>query len=1230
MAFLPRVNQNPSVPPDEFNPQEMDNSIRSGYRDIQEMGPGTPPAKSTLSPNNDGSNYLAGGRQNPLNEVIYESQGRRLAGQTWLPRIMSKLDEGGNKTTEFVMPPGGAEEDNTDFTGIDVLDNTLSLGVNAARGTARVAGATATNIAKHTLGFGEWMLDTVRKNTPQINAAVPGAAPITAGIDSLAKLGDYLLNTKEFTDTDRNFIDENFPTTPVANEGERLVSDMAAMIAGGQVGKNIGESFVKQFWNTARKIDATSAAAKTQAFAKAVGVVIPAEAAGSAAMTPSNAEPITGNHFLDNLAMAYSLSAVGKGIGTASRFANDKILGGFRNKATPNNSMRAFMEHIDPVLNQVAGKIPDDEVARRARVLGDIANKNSIFETGLGNVENSTLVLDTTTAMAMNDAAKQYYEASYGFLKDRMAPEEWTAFVDNNAQRLIENLRGIKKSRILKGSDVVEAKDADLYKQTENLFTESADNKMLEGDVVEQMAGAVNTPLEGLTGAKADLLTARNRQIVAQDALTQEYNDNALTKALEDFKRQDFLGTNAEAREKFRTMSMDGLVKAWKSDKAEVDAAYAAIPKETYDYAALADSIIAAGQEDTALAALKVKPGGATVERIVGEGADEIEAAADLATKRSELINQLRDRFPDINALWNEGRSVLSRQINNAYEANAGGATFDVSQTEAIRKAIDDIVGKSTNPQVIAAQNRHKQFANTWLVNEQLKNFDEAMSKVRTIDGVDVGIDEAKTSAYEAMQSAISDPTKLQMPRIITAIKDPTASANVQEYMLGESLSNLVMGMKAGESLSTAQYIKELTPLIRYMDENGYLRANFEATLKVLNDAEQGLVSADKAFEQALSTAKSIKAQASEKAAVKYFTTNLDQVTNPESTTVASFTTNPRAAFNELFSSREAAGEIPKLIQEVAAVDPIAAEGVRSQYLRYIRDEYFTSRAVGVDTSTGVPDFARNPSAGKLNKSLNTSRDNVINTINTVLAPDDAKAVITILDLLDKKVNLDTAKAFTGGSDTIANSATAQQSTQLITRMVFGPLSREGSLVNALASLWTSGWQGNNDKIAMGMLDMFITDPHFLSNTAALMKNGADDGKIINAFKAVHNAAGPLAYSYVGANKAPIDQETDDMLNNSDKVNLTDQQLANSSLGPMFEQFAKVPMKWRGRPQSTNIEDRRPANNETPMERSKRLANENDAKTTFRLPTGTMTDEEASAFMKRRSAPTPMPRLKGR
>lgn len=1232
MVFFPKVN---TVPPDDFElPEDYEprnagaqGSVTSADPDDELVLDDEPSLDVTapLATGNDGRIYEPGGASNPVNQELYKTQGQPLAGQSWLPRTMSKLDDKGNKTTEFVMPPSGAATAEGPITGNEAIDKPLRGAVDVARGTTRAAAYAASNVAKHTLGFGEWLFDLAQQPDAEVNGVSINVAK------HLGRLGDYLLNTKEFTDTDKNFFDQNFPTTPVANEGEKLVGDMAAIMIGGQAGKNIGETIIKQFWNKARKIDATSAMAKAQAFAKAVGVTIPSEAAGASIVTPSNMEPITGNHFLDNLAMTYGLSAIGKAIGGAARFANDKVLGGFRNKATPNNSMRAFMEHIDPVLNEVAGKIPDDEVAARARILGEIANKNSSFETGLSNVENSTLQLDTTTAMAMNDAAKEYYERAYDFLKPDMSPEQWQAFVDNNAQRLIENLRGVKKSRVLRGSDVVEAKDADLYKQTESLFTESADNMALEGDVMGQMESAVQAPMDELAGAKTDLVTAKNRQIIAKDALDQEYNDNALTKALEDFRRQDFLGTNEASRAEFRSMSMDGLVKAWKADKAEVDAAYKAIPREPYDYGELADSIIAAGQEDTALAALKVKPGGSTVERIVGEGADEVEAAADLATKRAELVNSLRERFPDINSLWNEGRSVLSRRISNAYDANAGGATLDVSQTEAVREAIDDIVGKSTNQQVIDAQNRYKQFANTWLVNQQLKSFDEAMSKTRTIDGVEVGIDDAKAVAYETFQSAITDPTKLQMPRVLEAIKDPTASSTAQEYMLGESLSNLVMGMKAGEPLSTAQYIKELTPLVQYMDEGGSLRANFEATLKVLNDAEQGLVSAEKAVAQAMDTATQIKAKASENAAVKYFTKDLDQITNPESTTVASFTSNPRAAFNELFKSKEAADEIPRLIKEVEAVDPIAAEGVRSQYLRYIRDEYFTSRAVGVDTATGTPDFARNPSAGKLHKTLNTSRDNVVNTINAVLAPEDAKAVTTILDLLDKKVNLDTAKAFTGGSDTVKNAATAQQSTYLITRMVFGPLNHKATLINSITGLWTAGWQQGNDKIAQQMLDLFITDPHFLSKTAALMKNGADDGAIINGLKAIKNAAGPLGYAYVGAKKPPVDQETENMLND-ERANLTDQQLAESSIGPMLDAFSEVPMKWRGREQSANIEDRRPKNGENPLEARRREYLQNDK--TYKLPfpedDSTMSDEEAAVFMKKRSAPKPMPRLKDR
>lgn len=1250
MVFLPlkpKTKTGSIIPAKPYSAQEEDNDAISGYDEIQEMMANRQPITNdeVLSSGNDGSNYRRGPvedgiersqQYNPVNQEIYKAQGNPLFGVEGLPRTTSKLDLEGNKTTEFVMPPGGAQEDNTDFTGIDPLDNTLSLGVNTLRGTARTAGYAASNTLKHTLGFGEWLLDTAQG----FNAEVGGVS--INPVKPLAEFADWLLNTKEFTDVERNYIDQHFPTTPVANESEKFIGDMVGMIVGGQAGKKIGEHVaagvpgvishaLSRFWSEANKRDPVNAKEKLERFAKAVTVSIPSEAAGASITTPSNMEPITGNTFIDNLAFTYGLSLVGKGVQGAGSWAGDKVLGGFKSKATPENITRSFMQHIDPQLAQTLGKTSDQEIARRAKILGEIANKNATFETGLSRVENPTLQLDTTTAMSMDDAARQYYEGAYQFLKKEMSPEEWSVFLDTNSQQLISNLRGLKRSRIQAGSEQINNKDADIYAQTQSMFKESADNLALEGDVMQGMENSMTPAVLGLQGAKKDLITAKNRQIVAKGTLEQEYNDNALTKALEDFRNSDLLGTNDEGRAKLRDLSMDGLRAAWKADKAEVDAAYRSIPRDTYDYNELADAIIAAGQEDTALAALKVKPGGATVEKIegVGKNADEIEQS--LAEKKAELAEGLRTRFPDINVLWNEGRSVLSRKLNNAYDANAGGATLDVDQMDAVRTAIDNVVGKSTNEQVKAAQKRYRDYANTWLVNKQLRNFDTAMSKASDTPGIEAGIDDSKAAGYDAVQSAITDPTKLQMPRIIAAVKDPNASSTIQSYMLGESLSNLVRNTPAGVPISSTAYIQEIAPLVKYMDDpkSGYLKANFEATLKVLQEAEGNVAMAGQALEKATETATLVKNTASKKAAIEYFVTNLDAANKIEGG-VANFTSNPRVAFTELFKSKEAAGEIPRLISEVAAIDPIAAEGIKSQYIRYIKDEYFTSNAVGVDVSAGDPLFARNPAAGKLNTTLNTSRDNVINTINAVFDPADARAITTILDFLDKKVNLDTAKAFTKGSDTVRNASSAQQSTQLLTRLVFGPLSREGSAVNAITGLFTKAWQENDTKIAQDMLDMFIVDPKAMSNIISTVGKNTSSGKIVNMLKGLQAATGPLIYSGVGASKNPIPEVEDEM---SDAFNVNPNNTGFDWDQSPIDEFAgtTAKMNWKGRPQSTNIEDRR---------------NEKRVKKTFMepMPQGNelMSDDEATAFMGTkgprmkpkgfagRNAPTPMPRLKGR
>lgn len=1076
-----------------------------------------PTREEMLAPKNDGSNYQPGGGANENNKAIYDTQGNPLMGVEGLPRTTAKFDDKGNKSTEFVMPPELGPDSNDPMHDI-------------ARSAARTGGYAASQTIKHGLGLGEWIFDNLQ-TVFGINAdASVGGVSINPA-KGIAKLGNWLLNTDKFTDTEKNWIDENFATLPAGNGTEKFVGDIMSMVVGGGVGKKVGEKaleavpgavtkVVSRFWNEAKRVDPVNAHAKTEAFVKSIAVSIPSEAAGFAATTPSNTESMFGNPLLDNLALAYGGTAIAKVAGAAGRGIAEKFTGGFKNKATPNNAMKAFMNHIDEgTLNA-----SDEEIARRAKILGEIANKNSTFETGLKGVMDGSIQLDTTTAMSMQDAAREYFEKAYAFRKGQIPDAQLNQMIENESQALIEKLRGIKKARVMGKSSIVENKDSDLYAQTENLMTEKADNMQLEGDVHSNMAGMVQPKINELEDVRNSLKNASNNKEVADAALVNEQTNNDLIRNLEDARSKNLLGFNTENRANLLNLSKEGLVKAWTKAKDVVNHAYSNIARTPPDYQALAESIANAGDLENSLRVFNVRA-----------PANPVGPIGNTVEDFNQLVNNLQEAVPDINYLYTKIRPEISQRINQAETSGVNVETVD--GLKALRAEIDRQANASDEPTVQAAVKAYKDFADNWLQTPELKAFDDAMDTVRDVgpEWTPKGLTNAKIIGKEqVLDKAISDTTGERLPKLLSALDDPTASDTIQKYVFGEILGDITTSMTMGQPAQVTNIISRLRPyrdLMKAVDPS--LEADFARSVEALAARETDAVGADRTLNELVAKATKLKNEASQTEASKWIR-NLDGA-NDLSKSAPELTSNSRETFYQLFASKEAAGDIPKLMAEAKATgNPLVVEGIQSQYLRYIKDTHLSSKSVGVDTAGGELSFPKAPRAGTLNQTLNTSKSNVLNTIKSVLDPEDAAGVEAILQFLDTKVNLDTAKAFTAGSDTVMNNASAQQSTQLLTRIMFGPLNRKASLINSIAQVFNAGWQGKADKAALDMLDMFITDPKFLSKTAAMMKKGADDGSIINFLKGIKAASGPIVIGTVGAHKSTtepaIDQETNSML----------------------------------------------------------------------------------------------------
>ena len=1120
------------------------------------------PASPYLAPQNDGSNYAPGGSNNPYNMDLYDKTGDPFLGTPI--RTKKITDEKGNEQRQFVMPPN-LSNSNTDLKTGTFADPLINFMIPAAKATARVGLNAATKMAKGTASFGEWLLDESTKasneldKNPELKKTLQGVNPMgVAGIDTLkqvAEFADSLLGTK-IADPNTNYTDEEFPTMPTANGVEDFLGTGAAMVWGGSKGKDAGEFVGKElpdFWkratmrfkDLATEIDPNSADSKVKQLTTFITKVT-GEAAGATVATPNDTEPLMGSHFIDNLVLTGGFGVLGKSVGSTGKWIDENVLGGFTDKTKPENVLAEFIKKIDANARTAS----PEQLAERAKIFADIAAKNSTFDTMLTGVVNGTIELDTATAMTIKDAAKQYVERAYGAVRKGQLPDEvLNDMADTDAQAIVNELRSFKKGRIQAASPVVEHKDLQIGSRVQNLLTEKADNMRVEGDVHSGMQSMVQPQVNELQSAR-NLL--KDRTIHADQAAGELENaqmDNAFTQNLVDAQKKNALGFDAESKNYLLKLGKEQLVSAWKKAKEHVDTLYKAIPKKSYDVNALADSIIASGDMDVAGEAFGLVPLQKTVKSFAGEGANPVEVAASAAQRKKELVNALLKQYPDANSLWNAGRSYLAKRINEASTLARGETSPDVSQLREIEQAIRDVVGSDQDPAIQAATKAYKEFADTWLQTKPLQDFDAAMLNVRDVgDGYTKGNLIAQKAGFNAAKQAFDDPSNTDLMPLLKAAGETQGDA--QQYVIGLAMSKAAEAIVNGKFDSKA-IIAQLKPLHDMMyNVNSRMADDFGQAISVLQNAELGTVQANEAVRQATVAATRLMSEAADKQTSRWID-NLLKTDNPIGDVSPSFTSNSRAAFTELFQSKEAAGKIPELIKQADATgDPMISQGIRSQYLRFLKEKGMSNNAIGVDVTGGELSFPKGPRPGQLSTMFDSSKDNTINTIKAVFPPDEADVLINVFDFLNTKANMDTAKVFTKGSDTAVNKATAEASARAISKLTVGPLSRLGTRVNTVIKMLLGGEEKAQVEGVNTLMDMFITDPYFL-------KKIADKGKVAGGVKLIE----PMLEGLVTAAKVggfgletgvksiyrtttprnkkesgndSLDQQTQDMLNDND------------------------------------------------------------------------------------------------
>lgn len=1090
------------------------------------------------------------------NDERYSSAGEPVLGIEGAPHIMKKLDAEGDQYTEFVMPP-------------DLVSGNNPVGESIGR----MGLSTVTKMAKGAASFGEFLLDSVKQSRtgefdpdtadPTGFQNLPAEALIALGEIVDGWLGSGI--SDEYT----NWVDQNFPTMPTANNAENFVSDTVSMGAGGMAGAKLAKGTVgkviDEFFKRAKDINPDSAKAAAQVFTKAALATVPGEAAGVTMMGPD--ESITGNAFLDNFILGGAFAGLGGIVGGVGRIADKYPLAGFNRGARKEDALANFILKLDPTATQNMTK---EEAVRRGRILGGIVSQNADFTSGKFKTPN-----DTIMALVQGDGARQYIQAVAG---RQLSPEE----LDGFTQQLVSNMRGIKKGRVQNNSQVIADADARMDKNVET-YMEGTANEILDKPFIPgAMTNLAEPEIGSLQAAKTEFDRAGVNAKSMESALLAEQNDNTLFKALDDYRSTDPLAFNTEGRDAFEKMAQEGLPNQWKKEHEAYNNLYKAIPADPYDYAALADEIIEAGRGDTALEALKYKPGQRTIEKIEGLGATPEDAALDMAQKRAALIEGLRTEFPDINALWNKGRSTLSREVDQGIKANAKGGNVDVSQGRMVRNAIDEIVGKSTNPAVKAANDAYAAFKQKWNKTGQLEELDEQMRVYNNRSQVVP----QQTSQHAWQHAIFEDDTGLELQPLFDAMGDKNVPANVKEYAVGQLFTKIARGMSADD------LTKNLQPHLNLIrNVNPAMEQDFIATIGALRKAEIGSSEATAALANAQKIASETMQIANNKELSAFITGK-----NILGGETPAMTTGIEKTMSEIFNSKDGAGKVQRLIQEARdANNPMVEQAVRSHAVRWLKEKMLSSHSTGTTALGGEVNFSHAARLGALKNIVEGSDNNVLQVLKTAFGDDTASynAIRDVLEHVYTKTNLDQADTFVKGSNTQRNQASALDSTRTLIIAKWGPLSREGTIAGRIANLVLGDNSAKIEDILANYLDLMIVNPNLLKDIANASK-GRDMGGAEYLLRGANAAAKTILYGIQNSEykNAPIDEQTSDAFNlngkftNADLDDTTNTIHSDSiptnvinetfdALGGADSVTSNMMRKTKGRPVSTNIEDRR-------------------------------------------------------
>lgn len=1124
MVFRPLVQQPGTIAPE----------VKGGFRPITPDASKKLDQEAPIENHNeqgvfDGSTYDDGAGWSPENTDLYNSIGQETLGGMG-PRLQQTTNDEGAKRTYLVPAP------TTSKTPID----------NVTESVARTVVGGGLEAAKGTAGFGEWMMDQFMQdhsNDPNRPKSYGPETVIGPALKSVASFADQLLGT-QFSDAEKNWIDENFPTLPPQNDWEKMGQEITSIVIGGMggaaaagtagkglssVGKKIAE-IGTDFFRRADATDMANAAQKTQVFIGELVKELAGMNVGATIATPTDVDSISGNlmpetigdlsadetnkvgHMIDNTVISGLFNLVGRPIANAGGKLVKTFFGGGKNAPVSSDVTQQtaidVMREIDPGLANVS----PEEFKRRSVMFSNMIADNSEADVGsLGTFVRGPV---TTTIKG----ADQYVENAYGYLRRSMTAEQWETFKKQHSALITDNIIAMRRDNM--ANTTVQSADARINDQASSIMAKTADDLGgLRASIAsgQELGGQVKSQIDSAT----DMVNLPNQNAtIAQGQLEYAQNKDVIMSELAGAKSSGLLGQTPEQRAFLNNLSGEQLYENWTKSYENYNNLFDQVPDTPIGSETAMDiaRIIAeAGDDQTISDLTRISGAGNMIKPLPDVGMHDIAAGAQ--DPLMELAHQWEGQ--SLKSIFNKVRPYLSDTLNSADRA---GSFADKSGVVDLKKFIDSITLESDDPSFKAAMDAYKDHMGTFGAIDDMNAYNQAAQGVYQSGAQEIGRKQLNVTAAGMMQDALygGDTSGEKLNAMIDALGKNNPDFQTEELadaVVSSALAR-VAAASGTDGVSSQALINAVQPILPALERlSPDAVAAWEKTVAALQGAEVGSVQAKAAVAAAEAQSVILKANAEKRAAYKFLEQNADGL---QVLPAGDITTQ----FNNIFKTEAATRDL--MNQARLSDDPMVLSGVQAQYLSYLKDRVFTNVPI---SSNGIGGAVPGSSGTNLGKMLEGSDVSAMGVLNEVFK--DNPAFADDLLMLLEEVRLDhvsrSIKPQTFSSNTVVDDTRRKALNTLIT-MTLGTLNRTAAttrnIVNNVTGVQMDAQKQQIEQITAALL----VDSKFLTATLDRLgdrptRDAYEDGARA-LLEVINNGMGGAGGSMVRATSTSVGDRT--------------------------------------------------------------------------------------------------------